>query len=174
MQPSRDLYVFMGPESCFSRNRIWFLNFIYLFIFGYTGCSLLHAALRQLLRVGATLCCSAWAPHWGGFSCYGAQALEHTGFNCCGLWAHQLRLEGLVALQHVESSQTRNRTCVPCTGRLILNHWITRNVLITVFFFFRLSKLCVKYGPNGIHLCIQKSSVDSCYSQLSSIKVHRH
>ena len=46
MQPSRDLYVFMGPESCFSRNRIWFLNFVYLFIFGYTGRSLLHAALR--------------------------------------------------------------------------------------------------------------------------------
>ena len=32
MHPSRDLYVFMGPESCFSHNRIWFLNFMYLFL----------------------------------------------------------------------------------------------------------------------------------------------
>ena len=29
---------------------------------------------------------------------------------------------GLVALWHVGSSQTRNRTCVPCIGRQILNH----------------------------------------------------
>ena len=52
MQPSRDLYVFMGSESCFSHNRIWFLNFIYLFIFGYAECSLLHAAFLELHRVG--------------------------------------------------------------------------------------------------------------------------
>ena len=33
-----------------------------------------------------------------------------------------------VAPQHVESSQTRNRTCVPCTGGQILNHCATREV----------------------------------------------
>ena len=32
---------------------------------------------------------------------------------------------GLVALQHVGSSQTRDQTCVPCIGR-ILNHRTTR------------------------------------------------
>ena len=31
---------------------------------------------------------------------------------------------GLVVLQHVGSSQTRNRTCVPCIGRWILIHCI--------------------------------------------------
>ena len=36
---------------------------------------------------------------------------------------------GLVALQHVESSQTRDQTQVPCTGRQVLNHWATRDVL---------------------------------------------
>ena len=35
---------------------------------------------------------------------------------------------GLVAPQHVGSSQTRARTCVPCIGRRILNHCATREV----------------------------------------------
>ena len=36
---------------------------------------------------------------------------------------------GLVALQRVGSSQTRDRTCVPCIGRQILIHCTTREVL---------------------------------------------
>ena len=35
---------------------------------------------------------------------------------------------GLVALQHVGSSRTRARTCVPCIGRRILSHCTTREV----------------------------------------------
>ena len=35
---------------------------------------------------------------------------------------------GLVTPLHVESSQTRDRTRVPCTGRKILIHWTTREV----------------------------------------------
>ena len=44
----------------------------------------------------------------------------------CGL--QQSWCTGLVAPRHVESSQTRDRTCVPCIGRRILNHWTTRKV----------------------------------------------
>ena len=33
---------------------------------------------------------------------------------------------GLVALQRVASSQTRNQTCVSCVGRRILNQWAIR------------------------------------------------
>ena len=33
---------------------------------------------------------------------------------------------GLQELWHVGSSQTRDRTCAPCTGRKILHHWATR------------------------------------------------
>ena len=40
---------------------------------------------------------------------------------------------GLVALWHVESSQTRDGMYGPCSGR-IPNHWTTREVL---FFFLR-------------------------------------
>ena len=41
---------------------------------------------------------------------------------------------GLVAPQHVVSSQTRYQACVPCTGRQILNHWTTREVLYSLNF----------------------------------------
>ena len=46
---------------------------------------------------------------------------------------------GLFALWHMGSSQTRNRTGVPCIGRWILIHWITREVL------------CFLVLPHGIH-----------------------
>ena len=36
---------------------------------------------------------------------------------------------GLVALQHVESSWTRDWTCVSCMGRWILHHWATMDAL---------------------------------------------
>ena len=46
-----------------------------------------------------------------GFSCGGAQALEHTGTVTCGLWAYLLyRMWEL-------SSSTRNQTWVPCITR---------------------------------------------------------
>ena len=41
---------------------------------------------------------------------------------------------GLVALQHVGSSQTRDQTRVPCIGRWILNHCATREVLNVYIF----------------------------------------
>ena len=54
----------------------FFINlFTYLFIFGRTGSSLLHAGFLQLRQAGATLPCGARASHCGGFSCCKAQAL---------------------------------------------------------------------------------------------------
>ena len=44
------------------------------------------------------------------------------------VWAQKLWHMGLVTLQHVEYSQTRDRTHLPCTGKRILNHWTTREV----------------------------------------------
>ena len=43
---------------------------------------------------------------------------------------------GLVALQHVGSSQTRDRTCVLCIGGWILIHCTTREVPDFAWFFF--------------------------------------
>ena len=42
--------------------------------------------------------------------------------------AHRLQYMGLVALQHVESSHTRDRTLIPCTDRWILHQWTTEDV----------------------------------------------
>ena len=88
-----------------------FFNSIYLFIFvfGCIGSSLLCAGFLQLRRTGATLHCGAWASHCGGFSCCGAwalcawasvvvarghsscgsQALKHR-MSSCGAWAQLL------------------------------------------------------------------------------------
>ena len=58
---------------------IWFFffayKFIYLFIFGCFGSSLLHAGFLQLQRAGPALPCGARASHCGGLSCCGARAL---------------------------------------------------------------------------------------------------
>ena len=104
--------------------------YIYLFMFGCVGSSLLLTGFLQLWRAGATLSCVERASPCGGFSCCG----RRTGFSSCGTWAqqlwlvgskaqaHQLWLTGLVAPRHVGSSQTRGGTRVPCIGRWILNH----------------------------------------------------
>ena len=63
-----------------------------ILIFDCAGSSLLHAGFLSLPGAGATLGCSAWASHRGGFSCCGAQALRHTGFSSCSSWALQLGL----------------------------------------------------------------------------------
>ena len=58
---------------------------------------------------------------WGPLSSCGARAPPCGGFSCCRAWAldglPQLRCMGLAVLQHVRSSQARNWTRVPCTGR---------------------------------------------------------
>ena len=66
------------------------------------------------------------AIHWGGFSCYGAQALGTRAsvvvthrLNICSTWA-------LAASRWVESSQTRDWTHVPCIERRIPTHCTTK------------------------------------------------
>ena len=68
--------------------------------------------MRRLLTVVASLAMEhgllgAWAP--------GAVA---QGLNSCGSWA--LEHTGLGALQHVESSQTGDQTCVPALAAGVL------------------------------------------------------
>ena len=75
--------------------------------------------------------CSTWrfpssycaqASHCGAPFCYGARTLEHTSVSSCG------ERMGFVALQPVESSWSGYQTPVPCIGRHVLNHWVTREV----------------------------------------------
>ena len=57
-----------------------------------------------------------------GFCCHGAQALESVGLNSCGTQA------SLPRGMWDPSSLIRDRTHVPCIGRWILHHWLTREV----------------------------------------------
>ena len=70
----------------------------------------------------------------------GYTSLRGTGFSLQGfslLWSTGSRVHrlqylqhvGLVAPQHVEPSQTRDRIHVPCPGRWIPNYWTTREVI---------------------------------------------
>ena len=101
------------------------INFIYLFIFGCVGSSLLCG----LSLVGGNGGYSSL--RCGGFSLQWLLLLRSTGsrgegFSSCGTRTQLLWRMGLVAPRHVGYSRTRVRTCVPCIGRWILNHCATR------------------------------------------------
>ena len=57
-----------------------------------------------------------------GLSSCDTRAPEHTDFSSC-----DARAQLLCGMWNL-SSQTRDRTCVPCIARWILNHWTTREV----------------------------------------------
>ena len=100
----------------------WKADSFYLFIYlwpswvfvAVCGLSLVVVSMGPLLPT-----CSMQSSYCSGFSCCRAQALGCLGFSCYGMWAQQLWLSGLLALQHVESSQTRDGTHVHCTGRFL-------------------------------------------------------
>ena len=69
--------------------------------------------------------CGAQASHCGGFSCE-AQALGALASAVAACRAQWLWHVGPVALQRVESSQTRDRTRVPCIGRRSVIHCTTK------------------------------------------------
>ena len=105
-----------------------FLKFLFLFVVGLCYC------------VWAFSSCGVRASRCSSFSCWRAQALGHAGFSSCSTQALEYRLQqlwytGLVALQYAGSSWTRDWTCVPCIGRQTLNHWTTRDVLVSQLFF---------------------------------------
>ena len=120
----------MGYSLFFFKWSILLTRFngvIYLFIFGCVVYSLLHAGFLQLCQVGVTLLrCAGFSLRW--LLLLRSTGSRHTGFSSCGTQAQQLWRMGLVALQHVASSWTRDRTRVPCMGRQILNHCATSEV----------------------------------------------
>lgn len=73
-------------------------------------CRLSLVVAHRLLTVAGSLVSGAWS--------VGMQGLQW-------LWCG-----ALVAPQQMESSQTRDQTRIPCTGRRILNPWDTREVLV--------------------------------------------
>ena len=74
--------------------RSLFLRLLGFFLFlGCAGSSLLRGLSCNCCEQGLLSRCSAWATHWGGFSCCRAWALEHRLSNCsswvqlpCSTW----------------------------------------------------------------------------------------
>ena len=103
-------------------------SFFCLFCFYFLAVLGLHFCARAFSSCGK----------WGTTLHRGARAFHYCGLSCCGAQApdaqaQQLWLTGLVAPQHVGSSQTRAQTRVPCIGRQILNHCATREAPIFSF-----------------------------------------
>ena len=89
-------------------------SFLFLTVLGLHCCVQPLLAVRRGYSFSVAVC---------GLTAVASLAAEHVlwvcGLRSCGTWA-------LAAPWHVGSSQTRDRTCFPCTGRQILIHWSTR------------------------------------------------
>ena len=82
-----------------------------------------------LVAVGLRFC--AWtSSSWGeqGYSSLWCLDFSLQWLPCCS------RHMGFVTPWHVGSSWTMDGTCLPCTDRWILNHWVTREVPTSIFF----------------------------------------
>ena len=89
----------------------------YSFIFGFAESSLLHGLFPGRGKWGLLSNCSIGASHCRGFSRCGAQALgsQAPGVVAPGLQSTgSVERSGLTVSLHVESSRTRDRTCVSC------------------------------------------------------------
>ena len=98
-------------------------SFIYIFIFGCVGSSLLRGLFLVAVSRGySSLQCAGFSLQW--LLLLRSTGSRHMGFSSCGTQAQWLWRTGLVAPRHVRSSRNRARTRVPC----ILNHCATREV----------------------------------------------
>ena len=136
-----------GPSQKLRGLEIWggqLFKFIYLFF------NLFYFWLRQVFVAARGLSLAAASGGYSSLQCASfslwwllllrSTGSRHAGFSSCGTRAQQLWLVGsrvqaqqlwlmcLVALWHVGSSQTRDQTRLPCTGRWILNYCTTREV----------------------------------------------
>ena len=140
-------------------------NFIYLF--GCAACSLLHRLFSSCGQQG--LLCVGLSVQWFPLlraehrlwslraSAVSSQALEHR---------LRVALMGLVVLQHVGSSQTRDQTHVSYIGRQILYHWaIKPQSLLLIFLGHSAFKLSPETGMQMALLFNQNWEV-SCLTYL--------
>ena len=134
----------MGTTSALRVMKIFYLYFFNLLILLiYFWLHWVFIAARGLSLVAgsggySSLRCTGFSLRW--LLLLWSTGSRHAGFSSCSTQAQQLWLAGsraqaqlwctgLVAPRHVESSQTRAQTRVPCIGRRILNHCTAREVL---------------------------------------------
>ena len=111
------LCIFLNISLFKSDNCFLFLKvFVYLLLFYFWLHWVFIAVPNTFSR------CLVWASPCGVFSCCRAWALGYVSFSS------SVTQTGLVYLQQVESSPTRDQTHVPCIGRWSLNHRTIREV----------------------------------------------
>ena len=103
---------------------VFLYNFLFV-LFIYFGLHWVFVAVRGLSLVVvskgySSLWCVGFSLRW--LLLLWSTGSRHMGFSSCVMQAQQLWHTGLVAPQHVGSSQTRAQTHVPCISRRILNH----------------------------------------------------
>ena len=123
-----------GFGICFWHGFQYLVFFYFSVIFGCAGSSLLCGLFSSCGTQGP-LCSWSFslrlAQGMGFSSCGSALHLQLPGFRA---QVQELQHTGLVFLQHVGSSRTRNWKGVSCTGRWILHHWATREAPGSFFF----------------------------------------
>ena len=101
---------------------LYFFNLLFFMYLSLAGLGL-HRCMGFSLVAVSRGCSSLRCP---GLSCCGAEAVGLTGFSSCRAQDQWLTCTGLVASRHVGSSQTRDQTCVSCSGRWVLIPCATR------------------------------------------------
>ena len=66
----------------------------------------------SLVSANGGYCDSMWGSHYSDFSCCRAQALGHTGFSICSVWAQKLWLPG----PRAQASLVRGLSCSTACG----------------------------------------------------------
>ena len=80
-------------QSPLQKKKIFFFTYLFLAALGLHCCTSFCFVLfcfvlfSSYSKQGLLSSCSAWASHYGGFSCCGAQALECMGFRSYSTWA---------------------------------------------------------------------------------------
>ena len=103
---------------------------------------------------GLLTSCSARASQGSGLSSGGAPALGYTDFSSCSSGVKStgsvVWLMGLVVLQHVGSSWTRDQACIFCVGRQILHHWATGGSPLKNNFWWQFTMWFLAYNLEGV------------------------
>ena len=103
----------------------------WLFIYLFAAVLGVHCCTQAFSSGCSSLWCEVFSLRW-------LLLLHSMGSRCAGL----------VASLHVDSSHTKNQTCVPCIGRLITKRWTTRKVLIRLILKCLLSSLVAQLGKS--------------------------
>ena len=123
-----------GPTILFFFKAEGVLLFLFIYLCIYFWLCWVFVAARGLSLVAvsggySSLRCAGFSLLW--LLLLRSTGSRRAGFSSCGSRALECRLMwhmGFAAPRHVGSSRTRDRTCVSCIGRWILNHCTAREI----------------------------------------------